>query len=77
MMVATPARLGNKADGGRSNAQHVLILAFCSAVGGITNSEPVATDLTDRLGKETSGILDYGLTHNWSDGESRIRYELN
>jgi hypothetical protein len=80
MMVATPAKFGNKAEAGRSKAQHVPILTFSRKVGGIKSSEPVAAGLTGRIGKETgliSGIFAYNLTNNWPNGECRINnYDL-
>jgi hypothetical protein len=51
-------------------------MAFCSRAGGITRSEPVDTDQTGRIGKETgliSGISDYNFTDSWPNGDCRVK----
>ena len=53
MMAATPTKLSSEADVGRSKAQHVVILAFCSKIAGITYSASPNTALDPRLGAKT------------------------
>ena len=52
-MAATPTKLSSEADVGRSKAQHVVILAFCSKIAGITYSASPNTALDPRLGAKT------------------------
>ena len=62
MMAATPTKLSSEADVGRSKAQHVVILAFCSKIAGITYSASPNTALDPRLGAKT-GLNDEVFVH--------------
>lgn len=76
MMAAPPAKLGSEADAGRSKAQHVLILAVCSKIAGITRSASPTTALDPRLGAKTrlnDGILAANLTGDVPNGECRLK----
>ena len=53
MMVATPTKLSSEADVGRSKAQHVVILAFCSPIVDIMRSARTDGALNARLGGQT------------------------
>lgn len=76
MMVATPTKLSSEADVGRSKAQHVVILAFCSKIAGITYSASTNTALAPRLAAETGlndGVFVNNLTEGVSNGKCRIK----
>jgi len=75
MMAATPAKLGSKADAGRSKAQHALILAVCSQIEGITYSASPNTALGTRLGAKTGlndGVFVNNLTRRVPNGKCQI-----
>ena len=73
-MAATPTKLSSEADVGRSKAQHVVILAFCSKIAGITYSASTNTALAPRLAAETGlndGVFVNNLTEGVSNGKCR------
>ncbi len=76
MMAATPTKLSSEADVGRSKAQHVVILAFCSKIAGITYSASPNTALDPRLGAKT-GLNDEvfvnKLTASVPNGKCQVR----
>jgi len=75
-MAATPTKLSSEADVGRSKAQHVVILAFCSKIAGITYSASTNTALAPRLAAETGlndGVFVNNLTEGVSNGKCRIK----
>ena len=79
-MAATPTKLSSEADVGRSKAQHVVILAFCSKIAGITYSASTNTALAPRLAAETGlndGVFVNNLTEAVSNGKCRVMYVLN
>ena len=74
-MAATPTKLSSEADVGRSKAQHVVILAFCSKIAGITYSASTNTALAPRLAAETGlndGVFVNNLTEGVSNGKCRM-----
>ena len=74
-MAATPTKLSSEADVGRSKAQHVVILAFCSKIAGITYSASTNTALAPRLAAETGlndGVFVNNLTEGVSNGKCRL-----
>lgn len=74
-MAATSTKLGSKADAGRSKVQHVLTLAVCSPIVGITRSARTDDALTPRLDGRTGlnkGVIDYSLTEGISNGKCRV-----
>ena len=77
MMAATPTKLSSEADVGRSKAQHVVILAFCSKIAGITYSASPNTALDPRLGAKT-GLNDEvfvnKLTASVPNGKCQMTY---
>ena len=77
MMAATPTKLSSEADVGRSKAQHVVILAFCSKIAGITYSASPNTALDPRLGAKT-GLNDEvfvnKLTASVPNGKCQLKF---
>jgi len=74
-MAAAPGKRREDVEAGHSKAQHALILAVCSKVGGITHSKRADADLTRRTDKETglsNGISGYNLTEGVPNGECRL-----
>src|SRR6056300_1802752 len=69
MMAATPTQLSSEADVGRSKAQHMVILAFCSKIAGIMYSASTNTALAPRLAAKT-GLNDRVFVNNLTEGVS-------
>ena len=76
MMAATPTKLSSEADVGRSKAQHVVILAFCSKIAGITYSASPNTALDPRLGAKT-GLNDEVFVNKLTASVPNVKCQLN
>ena len=76
MMGAAPGKRREDVEAGHSKAQHALILAFFSKVGGNAHSEPADTDLTGLMRKDT-GLMNRISGNNFAKGIPNGECRLN